>query len=236
MWRTQGRIPATRGLVTSSHVRNAGIAARLPTRDFREGSIVKGRILEVRPREVLVDIGYKTEGAIPTSEFDDVEDLQVGDEVEVLLVRLENDEGMVILSKETRRLQPELGEDRQGLPGAAASSKARSRPSSKAASSSTSASRRSCPARRSTSSRRRISTQFVGNTYDFKIVKINDDRKNVVLSRRELIEAGARREAPALPRHASRSATRSRAWSRTSPTSARSSTSTAWTACCTSPT
>src|SRR5882757_6275601 len=69
-------------------------------RDFKEGSIVKGRILEVRPREVLVDIGYKSEGAIPTSEFDDVDDLEVGDEVEVLLVRLENEEGMVILSKE----------------------------------------------------------------------------------------------------------------------------------------
>src|SRR3954453_10283065 len=69
-------------------------------RDFKEGSIVKGRVLEIRAREVLVDIGYKSEGVIPLSEFDDVEDLQVGDEVEVLLVRLENDEGMVILSKE----------------------------------------------------------------------------------------------------------------------------------------
>ena len=69
-------------------------------RDFKEGSIVKGRILELRPREVLVDIGYKSEGVISRSEFDDVEDLQVGDEVEVLLVRLENDEGMVVLSKE----------------------------------------------------------------------------------------------------------------------------------------
>ena len=34
-------------------------------RDFKEGSIVKGRILEIRPREVLVDIGYKSEGVIP---------------------------------------------------------------------------------------------------------------------------------------------------------------------------
>jgi small subunit ribosomal protein S1 len=47
-----------------------------------------------------VDIGYKSEGAIPGHEFDDIENLQVGDEVEVLLCRLENDEGMVILSKE----------------------------------------------------------------------------------------------------------------------------------------
>ena len=38
--------------------------------DFREGSIIKGQILEVRPREVLVDIGYKSEGVIPLSEFE----------------------------------------------------------------------------------------------------------------------------------------------------------------------
>src|SRR6202453_5147784 len=69
-------------------------------RDFREGSIVKGQVLEIRPREVLVDIGYKSEGVIPASEFDDMEDLQVGDEVEVLLERLEDDQGMVKLSKE----------------------------------------------------------------------------------------------------------------------------------------
>src|SRR3954467_5444550 len=69
-------------------------------RDFKEGSIVKGRILEIRPREVMVDIGYKSEGIIPAHEFEDVESLEVGDEVDVLLERLENDEGMVVLSKE----------------------------------------------------------------------------------------------------------------------------------------
>jgi small subunit ribosomal protein S1 len=68
--------------------------------DFREGSIIKGQILEVRPREVLVDVGYKSEGVIPLSEFEDPDSLQVGDEVDVLLERLENDEGMVVLSKE----------------------------------------------------------------------------------------------------------------------------------------
>src|SRR2546430_17162942 len=68
--------------------------------DFREGSIIKGQILEVRPREVLVDVGYKSEGVIPLSEFEDPDSLQVGDEVDVLLERLENEEGMVVLSKE----------------------------------------------------------------------------------------------------------------------------------------
>src|SRR5213080_4348798 len=42
-------------------------------RDFREGSIVKGRVLEIRPREVLVDIGYKSEGVIPSAEFDNID-------------------------------------------------------------------------------------------------------------------------------------------------------------------
>jgi small subunit ribosomal protein S1 len=59
-----------------------------PMPDFREGSIVKGRILEIRPREVLVDVGYKSEGVISLAEFDDVESLEVGDEVDVLLERL----------------------------------------------------------------------------------------------------------------------------------------------------
>src|ERR1700727_4113364 len=70
--------------------------------DIKEGSIVRGRILEIRPREVLVDIGYKSEGVIPSSEFDDIDQVEVGDEVEVLLERLENEDGMVVLSKEKR--------------------------------------------------------------------------------------------------------------------------------------
>jgi len=45
--------------------------------------------LEIRPREVLVDVGYKSEGVIPLTEFDDIESLEVGDEVDVLLERLE---------------------------------------------------------------------------------------------------------------------------------------------------
>jgi len=46
-----------------------------------------------------VDIGYKSEGAIPVSEFED-EEFEIGDVVEVLLMKLENDDGMVVLSKE----------------------------------------------------------------------------------------------------------------------------------------
>ena len=58
-------------------------------REYREGTIVNGTILEIRPQVVLVDIGYKSEGAIPTSEFED-EEIEVGDEIEILLEKLED--------------------------------------------------------------------------------------------------------------------------------------------------
>src|SRR5690606_22219087 len=57
-------------------------------REFKEGTIVKGTIIEIRPQVVLVDIGYKSEGTIMASEFED-EEIEVGDEVEVLLEKLE---------------------------------------------------------------------------------------------------------------------------------------------------
>ena len=55
-------------------------------REFREGSILKGTILEIRPQVVIVDIGYKSEGAIASNEFEN-DEIEIGDEVEVLLER-----------------------------------------------------------------------------------------------------------------------------------------------------
>src|SRR6266576_1992735 len=67
---------------------------------FAAGNIVKGVIIEVRPKEVLVDIGYKSEGVVPANEFEDIKTVKVGDEIDVLIEKLEDKEGMVILSKE----------------------------------------------------------------------------------------------------------------------------------------
>jgi small subunit ribosomal protein S1 len=47
---------------------------------FAQGEIVKGKIIEVRPKEVLVDIGYKSEGVISGNEFEDIKAVKVGDE------------------------------------------------------------------------------------------------------------------------------------------------------------
>ncbi len=156
-------------------------------RDFKEGSIVKGRILEIRPREVLVDIGYKSEGIIPITEFDDVNALEVGDEVEVLLERLENEEGMVVLSKEKAAYRQNWNKIASVFAGDGLI-KGKVKSVVKGGLMVNIGVEAFLPASQIDIIPPRDLQQFVGNTYDFKIVKINDDRKNVVLSRRELIE------------------------------------------------
>ncbi|HEY5893564.1 MAG TPA: 30S ribosomal protein S1 [Chthoniobacterales bacterium] len=156
-------------------------------RDFREGSIVKGRVLEIRHREVLVDIGYKSEGVIPASEFDDVENLEVGEEVEVLLERLENDEGMVILSKEKAAHRQNWEKIVKVFQGDGLI-KGKVRGVVKGGLTVNIGVEAFLPGSQIDIVPPKDLQQFVGNTYDFKIVKINDDRKNVVLSRREIIE------------------------------------------------
>jgi small subunit ribosomal protein S1 len=156
-------------------------------RDFREGSIVKGHVLEIRPREILVDIGYKSEGVIPASEFDDVEDLQVGDEVEVLLERLEDDQGMVKLSKEKAAHKQNWDKIVKVFQGDGLI-KGKVKAVVKGGLTVNIGVEAFLPASQIDIVPPKDLQQFVGNTYDFKIVKVNDDRKNVVLSRRELIE------------------------------------------------
>ncbi|MGA7128663.1 MAG: 30S ribosomal protein S1 [Chthoniobacterales bacterium] len=156
-------------------------------RDFKEGSIVKGRILEIRPREVLVDIGYKSEGVIPSSEFDDVEQVEVGDEVEVLLERLENEDGMVVLSKEKAAHKQNWDKIVKVFEGDGLI-KGKVKAVVKGGLTVNIGVEAFLPGSQIDIVPPRDLQQFVGNTYDFKIVKINDERKNVVLSRREIIE------------------------------------------------
>jgi small subunit ribosomal protein S1 len=70
---------------------------------FQEGDIVHGRILKVTPSEVIVDIGYKSEGLLPIGEVTDYQGqvkVKPGDEIDVYLDRLEDVSGHVILSRE----------------------------------------------------------------------------------------------------------------------------------------
>ncbi len=157
-------------------------------KDFREGTIIKGHVLEVRPREILVDIGYKSEGIIPVGEFDDLDHIDVGDEIDVLLERLENDEGMVILSRE-KALHRQNWEKIVSVFHGDGLIKGKVKSVVKGGLMVNIGVEAFLPGSQIDITPPKDLNGFVGNTYDFKIVKINDDRKNVVLSRRELIEA-----------------------------------------------
>ena len=69
--------------------------------DIQEGEVVRGRVVELRDSEILVDIGYKSEGTIPIEEFRHAGSLpKVGDEIEVYLESKEDNEGLIVLSKD----------------------------------------------------------------------------------------------------------------------------------------
>lgn len=156
--------------------------------DFAEGEVVVGKILSISEKEVSVDIGFKSEGVIPIEEFSDPESLKIGDDVEVYLDNVEDKEGQLVLSKKkadflrdwarvieaakndevlqgtiVRRIKGgfvvNLGGVDAFLPGSQIDVK---------------------PIR--------DFDAFVGRTMDFKIVKVNEPRKNIVVSHRALIE------------------------------------------------
>ena len=161
-------------------------------KDFAEGSIVVGTVLEVRSSEVLVDIGYKSEGVIPGNEFTDLSAVKPGDQFSVLLVEIEDEDGMVVLSK--ARADQKLRWDKVLLTyqeGCVVEGLVKSRvrgglivdidgvdaflPGSQID---------VIPVRNTDG--------YVGNKYEFKIIKISPDRRNIILSRRELVEERVR--------------------------------------------
>jgi len=155
---------------------------------IEEGEIVKAHVLEIRENLVVLDIGFKSEGTIPLEEFKDMPDLKVGDEVEVLLEHLEDQEGSVVLSKKkadfmrvwerirvayesdmpvegtlVKKIKGGVVVDLMGvdafLPG-------------------------------SQIALRRVPNidELLGHKYEFKIIKLNKRRRNIVVSRRVILE------------------------------------------------
>ena len=155
--------------------------------NFKEGTIVKGRIIERRPREVMVDIGYKSEGAIDLGEFSPADDLAIGQEIEVLLERLEDEDGQVVLSRQKAAHKQnwdkivklsESGKTVQGIV----------RDIVKGGLMLDVGVEAFLPSSQIDINPPKNLREFLGKTLECRIVKLNEDRKNVVLSRRELIE------------------------------------------------
>lgn len=88
----------------------SGVDYESTFRKLGTGHVVKGRIVSVSLKEVVVDIGFKSEGVIPAHEFDSLSTLNAGDEVEVLLEETENKEGRIVLSR--RKAEKSQGWDR----------------------------------------------------------------------------------------------------------------------------
>ncbi|MBN1982861.1 MAG: 30S ribosomal protein S1 [Chitinivibrionales bacterium] len=159
-----------------------------------EGQVVKGRILKITDKEIFVDVNFKSEGVIPLGEFKNIQDYKIGDEVDVFLEQIEDNEGNIILSKSRadflkvwdsiyeafekqttvqgrllRRIKGGVVVDLYGvdafLPGSQID--LRQIPDMDA---------------------------IIGNTYDFRVIKVNKTRRNIVVSRRVILEEGRQQQ------------------------------------------
>jgi small subunit ribosomal protein S1 len=160
---------------------------------FTDGEIVKGVVVDVTRDEVMIDIGFKSEGYIPASEFDtgenDLPAVQVADEIDVYIVRREDAEGQIVLSKKiadqtliwdeiatahetstpvkgriTERIKGGLRVTIGSLRGFLPASQVELRPIQNL-------------------------EQYVGQTLDMMVVSLSKRRHNIVLSRRACLEA-----------------------------------------------
>ena len=153
-----------------------------------EGDIIKGTVVALNEKDVVVDVGFKSEGMIPKDEFIDLENIKVGDQVEVFLENPEDVEGQVMLSRRkvyfirtwenlidkhekdevikgriVRRIKGGFVVDLGGVDAFLPGSQVDVKPI-------------------------RDFDAFVGQDLDLKIVKVNEQRKNIVVSRRVIIE------------------------------------------------
>src|SRR6478752_4887373 len=154
---------------------------------FAAGNIVKGTIIEVRPKEALVDIGYKSEGVVSGNEFEDIKAVKVGDEIDVLIEKLEDKEGMVVLSKEKAEFKQNWDKI-LSICNEGGTIAGKVKAIVKGGLLVNIGVEAFLPASQIDVTTPKNLGQYVGNTYDFKVVKINQERQNIVLSRRELIE------------------------------------------------
>ena len=159
-------------------------------RDSKVGDVVTGRVVEVQTDYVLVDINYKSEGLIPISEFRVVEGqrmIEVGQEVEVYIDRVENENGMVVLSKDKADMMrawndiSRAAENEEVIEGTIIAKV-------KGGLSVDIGVKAFLPGSQIDLRPVRNMDVYIGKRYKFKVIKFNKKRGNIVLSRRALLE------------------------------------------------
>ncbi len=152
------------------------------------GTILKGRIVEITKDHVVVDVGLKSEGLVPIAEFSDPSYIVLDGEVEVLLDMPEDDNGQIVLSREKaerlRQWEYILEHCEEG-----SIVKGRVLRKVKGGLMVDIGMEAFLPGSQIDNKRIKNLDDYIDRTYEFKILKINIDRKNVVVSRRELLEA-----------------------------------------------
>ena len=156
---------------------------------FAAGQIVKGTVIEIRQKEVMIDIGYKSEGSVPVNEFEDhdEEKLKLGDIVDVQILRLEDRDGMVELSHE-QAIFKQNWDNIKTICEEGGHIKGRVKAAVKGGLIVNIGVEAFLPSSQIDVTTPRDLEPYVGQTYDFKVMKLNLERQNIVLSRRELIE------------------------------------------------
>ena len=154
---------------------------------LKEDGIVSATITEIRQNEVIVDIGGKSEGLIPAHEFLDIGELQIGSQIEVLLEKLEDKNGNPVVSFDKAEQKKNWDNILTTFPeGSVAAGRVKAKV--KGGLIISIGVDAFMPASHIDVQPPKNLDQYVGQTYDFKVLKINVERKNIVLSRRELIE------------------------------------------------
>ncbi len=157
-----------------------------PQGNLAVGDVVEGTVIQVNPDSVVVDVGYKSEGVIPLSEFavdGKPVDIKVDDKIDVLFERAENESGLIGLSKEKadrQKVWNSLEED------AVIEGKIVSR--IKGGLSVDIGVNAFLPGSQVDLRPVRNLDKLIGETFEFKIIKLNKRRGNIVLSRRVLLE------------------------------------------------
>ncbi|MCX5686252.1 MAG: S1 RNA-binding domain-containing protein, partial [Candidatus Omnitrophica bacterium] len=154
--------------------------------NVKVGQIVKGRILAVNPKDILVDIGYKSEGTIPLSEFADPEALKIGDEIDVYLESKEDESGMVVLSRQKaeRAVGWDMVVSRYGEGDVVDGKVSKKVKGGFMVNIGVEA---FLPASLAALRGFGNLNQMIGQAFPFKIVKINKARKNIVVSRKDVL-------------------------------------------------
>ncbi len=159
-------------------------------RRVEEGQVVQGRIVQVDKEFLLVDIGYKFEGQVPIAEVtgpDGTIDAEVGDTIDVMMERWDDDGGVVMLSKE-KASKIKVWEDikkayeEDGVVKGLVISRVKGGLSVDIGVSAF------LPGSQVALRPVRDLDQMVGKTYEFKVLKYNRKRSNIVLSRRVILE------------------------------------------------